>query len=154
MKLRLSDPGPQPEAHWQAARRRHRARRLSSTVIRTLQPVASREPSPPSCELGTADPDGEFIANLNQSDSATAAGSALWPDRPVRGPLRPDRHGLHWEAATACCATCACRPGWPGPCWPGIRVGHRCKGSSALCRAAMPRAYKGAASEKTSNKSS
>jgi hypothetical protein len=36
---------------------------------------------------------------------------------------------------------------------PGIRVGHRCKGSSALCRAATPRVYKDAApGEKTSNK--
>jgi hypothetical protein len=55
-------------------------------------------------------------------------------------------------AATACCAF---RPGWPGPCWPGIRVtvGHRYKGSLALCRAATQRAYhKRVASEKTSNK--
>ena len=29
----------------------------------------------------------------------------------------------------------------PGLAVPGIRVGHRCKGSSALCRAATPRAY-------------
>ena len=40
----------------------------------------------------------------------------------------------------------------PGLAVPGIRVGHRCKGSSALCRAATPRAYKGAAGEKTNNK--
>ncbi len=30
------------------------------------------------------------------------------------------------ESVTACCAF---RPGWPGPYWPRIRVGHRCKGS-------------------------
>ncbi len=35
------------------------------------------------------------------------------------------------------------RPGWPGPCWPGIRVGHK------LCRAAT---HKSVASEKTSDK--
>ena len=38
-----------------------------------------------SCELGTADPGGEFIANLSNS---VTAGSALWPDRAARGPLR------------------------------------------------------------------
>ncbi len=39
------------------------------------------------CELGTADPGpgGEFIANLSHS---VTAGSALWPDRAARGPLR------------------------------------------------------------------
>ncbi len=50
---------------------------------------------------------------------------------------------------TACCAG---RPGWPGPCWPGIWVGHRCKGSSVLCWAARQSAYKGTAGDKTSNK--
>jgi hypothetical protein len=35
--------------------------------------------------LGTADPGGEFIANLSHS---VTAGSALWPDRAARGPLR------------------------------------------------------------------
>ncbi len=35
-------------------------------------------------------------------------------------------------------------PAGPGFELPGIRVGKRCKGSSALCRAATPRAYKGA----------
>ncbi len=43
-------------------------------------------------------------------------------------------------------------PAGPGFEVPGIRVGQRCKGSSALCQAATPRAYKGAAGEKTSNK--
>ncbi len=46
----------------------------------------------------------------------------------------------------------ACRVGWPGPCGPGIRVEHRCKGGSALCLAATPSEYKNAASEKTSKK--
>ncbi len=35
---------------------------------------------------------------------------------------------------------------------PGIRVCQRCEGGSALRRAATPRAYKGAAGEKTSHK--
>ncbi len=44
--------------------------------------------SPSSCGLRTADPVGEIMAS--KSNSATA-GSALWPDRPARGPLR--QHG-------------------------------------------------------------
>jgi hypothetical protein len=49
------------------------------------QHLPRQRPAAPSCELGTADPDGESIANLSNSDTA---GLALWPSRPARGPLR------------------------------------------------------------------
>jgi hypothetical protein len=43
-------------------------------------------------------------------------------------------------------------PPGPGLAVPGIRVCQRCKGSSALPRAATPRAYKGAAGKRAINR--
>ncbi len=54
-----------------------------------------------------------------------------------------------FQVVTACLAA---DPAGPGLAVPGIRVCEICKGGSALRRAATPRAYKGAAGEKTSNK--
>jgi hypothetical protein len=88
---------------------------------------------------GTADPDGDFIANL--SNPATA-GPTLWPDRPARGPLRRVSPSL------GLCLTSESQV--PSPSTGMTRDG------SALCRVATvtrtPHAYKGAAGREKSSR--
>ncbi len=89
--------------------------------------------------------------------------------RPARSSLLYSRRGNSLAGAALGARVCASRGSWVQQtdlsCWrtrparasrcPGSesqRVCQRCKGGSALRRAATPHAYKGAAGEKTSNK--
>ncbi len=96
-----------------------------------------------------------------QTGPGTLTLSSRMPNPPRR--LRPDDRYSSYAITVGCHGWPSARPetvtsrvarrGRPGlAAAPGIRVDDRCKGGSALCRAATPRANKNAAGEKTSNK--